>query len=150
MNLGDYINTSMFLFETATGIEHAKRAGYTMGSEDVLANFKRIAERAGLTAGQVWTVYFLKHVDAIAAAMSRPELAQAEPLEERFADCLNYLKLGFALFGETGNRFHRPSFDKALNPAVMLGLPLGPEAELPSGFQTNLRADEPYRRFPPI
>jgi hypothetical protein len=100
MNLVDYTETTTYLLEMAQKIEKAKRPGYTMGADDCLANFKRVAERAGLTPGQVWTVYFLKHVDAIASAMSKPSIEQAEPMEGRFADALNYLKLGFALWTE--------------------------------------------------
>jgi len=88
------------LISHAQEIEDAKRPSYTLGSEDVLANFKRVGERTGLTPGQVLSVYLLKHVDSITAALCRPDLPQAEAVKGRFADGLNYLKLGFALWSE--------------------------------------------------
>jgi hypothetical protein len=85
------------LMREASRIEAAKRPGYTIGSPDVLHNFKSVAERLGLTAGQTWGVYFLKHVDAITAIMAHPELPVSEAALGRFADAINYLKLGYYL-----------------------------------------------------
>lgn len=79
----------------------SKRPGYTGGNEDVLTNFKRVAERTGLTPGQVWCVYFLKHIDAITSIMSRPDLPVSEAPIGRFGDAMNYLELGWALYNET-------------------------------------------------
>lgn len=96
----DYDGIAASLLATAHAIETAKRPGYTIGSADVLANFKRVAERTGMTPLQVWAVYFLKHVDAITTGACKPELPQAEALEGRFADAVNYLKLGWGLINE--------------------------------------------------
>jgi hypothetical protein len=38
-----------------------------------------------------------KHYDAILSALARPELPQAEEIEGRFADLINYAKLGYTL-----------------------------------------------------
>jgi hypothetical protein len=95
----------------ASNIANAKRPGYTQGNSDVLRNFKRVADAVpcecpncghgfNLNAGQVWAVYFLKHVDALVSGSARPNLAQAEPLEGRAADALNYVDLGFAIVEE--------------------------------------------------
>lgn len=86
----------------ARGIEDAKRPGYTRGDADVLANFKNVAKSAKVTPEQAWAVYFLKHVDAITTHMTQPDLPISEAMEQRFADALNYLKLGYALFRERG------------------------------------------------
>jgi hypothetical protein len=93
------------LHEKALAIANAKRPGYTQGNPDVLRNFKAVASRipgpAGqLTPGQAWSVYFLKHVDAVVTALSAPDLPQAEAVEGRFCDLLNYCDLGFGLFVE--------------------------------------------------
>jgi hypothetical protein len=85
------------LLVEAAKIEAAKRPAYTVGSDDVLANFKRVALRADIHPWQAWAVYFLKHVDALLTAATRADLPQAEPLVGRFADAINYLKLGAAL-----------------------------------------------------
>ena len=100
MNAMDYDRVAEALLSEARSIETSKRPGYTIGSEDVLANFRRVASRTGLTAGQVWAVYFLKHVDAITSVMTKPELPCAEAPLGRFADAINYLRLGYAIHAE--------------------------------------------------
>lgn len=100
MTTADYDKVGDELIALARAIETAKRPGYTVGSEDVLANFKRVADRAGITVGQAWAVYFLKHIDAITAIMTRPDLPVSEAPPGRFADAVNYLRLGFAILQE--------------------------------------------------
>lgn len=100
MQLNDYQRVAGALLSEARAIEDSKRPAYTLGNDDVLRNFKSVAERTGLTAGQVLTVYMLKHVDSVCAALCRPDLPQAESVESRFADNINYLKLGWALLQE--------------------------------------------------
>lgn len=100
MNAADYDRVADDLMNIARGIETSKRPGYTVGSADVLDNFKRVAERVGITTEQAWAVYFLKHVDAITSIMTRPELPVAEAAEGRFSDAINYLRLGYALLQE--------------------------------------------------
>lgn len=100
MTTAEYDRVADELAALARQIEMSKRPGYTLGSVDVLANFKQVADRAGITPGQAWTVYFLKHVDAITAIMTRPDLPVSEEPPGRFADGLNYLRLGYALLKE--------------------------------------------------
>ena len=99
-----YTEVSTLLIETAKEIENAKRPGYTRGEADVLTNFKDVAQRVGVTPMQAWAVYFLKHVDAITSVAKNPDIPQAEAIEGRFADAVNYLKLGWALLNDTENR----------------------------------------------
>lgn len=101
MNQQDYDRIANALLAEAAGIEAAKRPGYTLGNVDVLRNFKQAAERAGITPGQAWAVYFLKHIDAITSVMTRPDLPVAEAPLGRFSDAINYLKLGYALLSES-------------------------------------------------
>lgn len=100
MNQKTYDDVTRALLDEANGIETAKRPGYTLGNEDVLKNFKAVAARVGITPGQAWAVYFLKHIDAITSVMTRPDLPVAEAPLGRFSDAINYLKLGYALFTE--------------------------------------------------
>jgi hypothetical protein len=88
------------LLGEAQALELAKRPSYTIGSPDVLANFKRVAERTGLRPGQVLMVYALKHLDAVTSALVDPTIPQGEARLGRFADAINYLKLGYALLEE--------------------------------------------------
>lgn len=101
MTQAEYDVVTNELMALARSIEDGKRPGYTIGSRDVLANFKRGAERAGVNVGQAWTVLFLKHIDAIVAVMTQPDLPQAEAPPGRFADAINYLRLGFAILNES-------------------------------------------------
>jgi hypothetical protein len=100
MTADDYTRISAMLLDTAAKIEAAKRPAYTTGNPDVLHNFKSVAARAGITPMQAWAVYFLKHIAAITALAKDPDLPQAEGIEGRFADAINYLKLGYALHTE--------------------------------------------------
>ena len=90
-----YEKAKLELLELAEKIENAKRPGYTQGSNDVLDNFKKAAELTGVTPMQAWGTYFYKHAAAILSFAKDPTIPQAEALEGRFADAINYLKLGF-------------------------------------------------------
>lgn len=88
------------LLDLGEEIENAKRPAYVMGNEDCLYNFKSSAQRLGTTPMQSWGNHFIKHTDSILAFVKDENIAQAEPIETRFADALNYLKLGYALYKE--------------------------------------------------
>ena len=100
MNQTDYDVVADGLLKIARDIEDSKRPGYTQGSVDVLANFKGAGERAGITTEQAWLVHFLKHIDAICSIMAKPDLPVSEAPVGRFADAVNYLRLGWAIFNE--------------------------------------------------
>jgi len=73
------------------------------GNEDSLSNFKRNAERLGLTKYQVWAIYFNKHVDsinnAIKSSPNNPQV-ESEPLEQRIIDIINYAVILLCLLKE--------------------------------------------------
>ena len=73
----------------------SKGADYA-GDEDALSNFKINAERLGLTKYQVWSVYFMKHIDSILNAIknnpSVPE-RKTESVLLSTLDGRNYLGL---------------------------------------------------------
>lgn len=98
--LDDFLLLKAGLFALADKIEQAKRPGYTQANVDVLRNFKESAERVGITALQAWAVHFEKHVSAIMSRAMNPAIAQAEAIEGRFVDALNYLVLGIAIISE--------------------------------------------------
>ena len=104
MNQAEFDRVVGELFAVARAIETSKRPGYTVGADDVLANFKRCGERAGISTEQAWTVFFLKHIDAITSIMTRPDLPVSEAAEGRFADAINYLRLGWAIYRERCER----------------------------------------------
>jgi hypothetical protein len=72
-----------------------KGAAYA-GNGDVFDNFKRNAERVGVTKYQIWLVYFNKHIDAITNAIKEnPEspVEKSEGMTGRIDDAINYLRL---------------------------------------------------------
>lgn len=101
MNTKKYKAVSDALLGEAARIEDSKRPAYTANNEDCLHNFKTVALRLGITDMQAWGVYFLKHIDAIISSAKDPATPQAEALLGRFADAINYLKLGYAIYVES-------------------------------------------------
>lgn len=100
MTQAEYDDVAGGLMKLARDIELGKRPGYTRGDADVLANFKRAAQQAGITTEQAWAVFFLKHIDAILSIMTKPDLPVSEAAEGRFADAINYLRLGYGIYRE--------------------------------------------------
>lgn len=99
MQEAEYNRLVDLVLGTAREIADSKRPAYTIGSPDVLANFKRIGDRTNMSAEKVLDIYLLKHLDSI-TAYSDGSIDQAEPIVERFADAINYLLLKFALLVE--------------------------------------------------
>ena len=97
-----YIAAVEELNKQAQSIETSKRPAYTAENVDVLANFKQVASQLGMTPMQAWGVYFLKHISALTSFAKDHTIKQAEPIEGRFSDALNYIKLGYALMKEAG------------------------------------------------
>jgi len=69
------------------------------GKEDKLGNFKRLSTMVRLTPVEVWFVYFMKHVDAVASYV-REEYKDSESIEGRIADIRNYADLLYAIVNE--------------------------------------------------
>ena len=85
------------LLEHCQKIMNAKQPEYTNNNLDVLYNFKSTANRLKLTPQEVWAVYLDKQVQSIMTHARNPNMLEAEPIESRYADAINYLFLGFAL-----------------------------------------------------
>lgn len=89
-------------------------SAYENDDADVLANFKRNAERTGADVLTVWAIYFGKHLDSIetfireyAAAKTDDErkklVNRGEGIISRFDDARNYLDLGECILSELGH-----------------------------------------------
>lgn len=107
MQRDEYNRITTDLLALAKGIADSKRPAYTVGSHDVLANFKRIGERTNLGPLKAIDVYMLKHIDSV-TAYSDGDIDQSEPMEERFADAINYLLLKYALLVEQLGETNKP------------------------------------------
>jgi len=80
---------------TELSLMHLKGHAYS-GDHDVLSNFKRNAERLGLTPFQVLQVYMNKHFDSINQAIAdNPDypVDRSEDFTSRINDARNYLGL---------------------------------------------------------
>ena len=97
------MNTTEFLDlldETADhlhNLTHSKGREYA-GSDDQLANFKRLGQALGLPPEAVLLVYLTKHLDSIQTYVRElPEPAPSEPITGRIDDAILYLILLKAL-----------------------------------------------------
>tara|TARA_R100001163_G_C5054502_1_gene191034 strand:- start:23 stop:376 length:354 start_codon:yes stop_codon:yes gene_type:complete len=79
-------------------IMNEKQPEYTNNNQDVLYNFKSTAKHLKLEPQEVWGVFFHKHIQSILSHATNPNMHQAEPIESRYCDAINYLFLGFALY----------------------------------------------------
>jgi hypothetical protein len=95
MNMTDRDAHMQSLFDGCLAIARAKGADYS-GTQDALANFKRNADRLGMTKYQVWAIYCAKHVDSIFNSIKKDPLnpqVESEPLKGRVEDAINYLAI---------------------------------------------------------
>ena len=92
------------LFKVASAMGNKKNQSYA-DKTDTLANFKRIAEKLGLTKYQIWATYFNKHIDSINNAIKdNPHLPidASETLEGRLVDVIVYATILYCLLYEDG------------------------------------------------
>lgn len=68
-----------------------KGQDYTVGNQDRLYNFNKVAELTGLTSRQVWSVYACKHLFAILNYVKTNGKSESEPIQGRIVDAINYL-----------------------------------------------------------
>lgn len=90
------------LFEQAMSMGDKKNKSYA-DRADTLANFKRIAERLGLTKYQVWATYCNKHIDSINNAIKdNPDLPTdaSESMQGRIIDVIVYSAILYCLLYE--------------------------------------------------
>ena len=100
MTKKQYENLRAHLEECASGVMSLKQPEYTGESEDVLHNFKSTADLVGISPLEVWSVFFIKHVQSVTSHAKNPNLEESEPIKERYVDLLNYIHLGYALVKE--------------------------------------------------
>ena len=104
MNQKEFQETRQYILDKAQDIMDAKQPEYTNKSIDVLNNFKSTAKSIGIQPMEVWAVFFNKHIQAILSHSGDPNMHQAEPIDSRYADALNYLFLGFAMLVDDANK----------------------------------------------
>ncbi len=65
-----------------------------------------IAEKAGIDPLQCWVVLLDKHIQSIFTHAKNPNMIEAEPIESRYGDAINYLVLGLALTIDRNKTLH--------------------------------------------
>lgn len=139
MNASRFTSCCDFLNELADSIVAAKRPDYTQLSSDILANFKRSAEEAGITPRQAWLVHFHKQYSAVAKNVKSPSTPTSEGIHLRFSDLRNYLYLGFALWVEEEEaRTGEPFILGPCEPEVDVGAP-GPSKHFTDSLVSHPR-----------
>ena len=106
MNSKEFNKHRKDFFETAMSLSDAKSIEYTISSDDRLANFKKVAERLGITPMQSLMVYVLKHADAICNDAKTGKQFSDESFYSRAYDICNYMVLATALHKELKKEPH--------------------------------------------
>lgn len=91
--------------EQKIALLQAKGAAYS-GADDCFANFKRNAEKLGLSKYQIWAVYCGKHLDSIFNSIKNDPnhpVDKSEGLQGRIDDAINYLELLSGMLSEDEN-----------------------------------------------
>lgn len=71
------------------------------GTDDVLANFKKMADRLGMTPEQVWGIYAAKHWTSVESFIREGKVSSDEPIRGRARDLILYLLLFIGLTEES-------------------------------------------------
>jgi len=98
MTQAEFNKLNKAIDKMANDIMGDKGPEYTLMHDDVLNNFKSTAKQLKLEPLQVWGVFLHKHIQSILSHSTNPNMHQAEPIESRYCDAINYLTLGYALY----------------------------------------------------
>ena len=80
---------------------HRKGHDYRQGNDDdLLHNFRTVAESVGTEMMTVWSVYFYKHFAAMMTYIKEGGQSESEPIESRIKDQVVYLLLFFRMVQE--------------------------------------------------
>ena len=102
MNRSDFEKVRNELLDEAFQISKAKGQDYSRNNEDVLYNFKSVAERLGIHSVDTLMIYMMKHQDAIETFVKVKGQSESEPIRQRIIDNINYLTLLYALLIDEG------------------------------------------------
>lgn len=96
MTMADYErHVGDFLHEMCA-VTTAKNQDYSAGQINALASYYELANAAGVTPFQAWTVLMMKHITAI-MRYSKVGSVASESIRGRFIDLANYAMMGAAL-----------------------------------------------------
>ena len=99
MTLKEQIRIMDEIFTKCIDTHEDGQKEYAGDSNDVYANFKRVAKQTGQTETKTLLVYLLKHIDGICNYIKGHEV-QREPIEGRIVDSIVYLTLLWGMIKE--------------------------------------------------
>lgn len=105
MNRSEFLELVFTRNKERTRLLESKGAAYSADG-DAFENFKRNAEKLGLTKYQIWAVYCGKHLDSIFNAIKHDAnhpVDKSEGLQGRIDDAINYLELLSGMLAEDDN-----------------------------------------------
>lgn len=94
----DFTNLLSALQKIESTINESKGPAYA-GSDDALANFKRVGDRLKINPQVVCMIYWLKHIDSIISYVNGNK-SDPEPIESRIADARLYPALLLGLIND--------------------------------------------------
>ena len=96
MNKGDFDKLVNTIWESIISTRNQWQDEYARTTDDVLANFKRIASWQGQTQEKILMTYMLKHIDGILAYING-HTSQRENVRGRITDIMVYCMLLWAM-----------------------------------------------------
>lgn len=87
------------LLSEAKDIREEKNPSYS-GEDDYHGNFKKLARLKNVRPISVAFNQYWKHFSSLLSYVKDDSVPQAEPLEERFADLINYTLIMYSLYKE--------------------------------------------------
>lgn len=88
------------LIQKAKAIRDAKNPEYSHGNGDYHGFFRKQADLSTGDIMEVWLIMMAKHYAAIQSYVNNPDAKRSEPMDERFADIINFTLFGYSLFKE--------------------------------------------------
>jgi hypothetical protein len=116
MNRSDFQALMEGEFEEIIKLNVQKGHDYA-GDEDALANFKKAADRLGVTPELVWAVYGDKHWSAIMTYCKEGQV-ESEPIEGRIRDVILYGLLLLGLIAEKKENPYMPEAETQIHEEI--------------------------------
>lgn len=93
----DFNDLQYQLLQKVLQISETKGKEYANSDSDRLANFKRTAEKCGVSPLTVLNVFLTKHMDSLDSYVRQGRTFSTESIESRIVDAITYLTLFYGL-----------------------------------------------------
>lgn len=99
------------LIDKVLKITQTKGKEYANNDDDRLANFKRAAQRKGITPLVALGIYLDKHMDSIDSYIKHERTFSEEAIEGRIVDAITYLTLMWGLIKEQTPKPYKSAYE---------------------------------------